>query len=60
MDEIRFLEWYAEHESDMEEARADIDDRVEQLLERVEVRRGSPLVEWIEKYLFENYDPIDA
>ena len=59
MDEIRFLEWYVAHESDMEEARADIDNRVETLLERVEVRRGDPKVEWIERYLFENYDPTD-
>jgi hypothetical protein len=59
MDEIRFLTWYVAHESDMEEARADIDNRVETLLERVEVRRGDPKVEWIERYLFENYDPTD-
>jgi hypothetical protein len=59
MDEIRFLEWYVEHESDMEEARADIDERVSDLLERVGVRRGDAKVEWIEKYLFENYDPTD-
>lgn len=59
MDEIRFLEWYVEYESDMEEARADIDERVSTLLERVGVRRNDPKVEWIEKYLFENYDPTD-
>lgn len=59
MDEIRFLEWYVENESDMEEARADIDARVTELLTRLDIRREDPKVEWIEKYLFENYDPTD-
>lgn len=55
--ESRFLEWFVAYESDCEEARADIDERFEQLLDRLELPFDDEKVELLRDFLFNGYEP---
>lgn len=58
MNEEHFVSWFATVESDCEEARADIDERFEQLLTRLELPFDDEKVELLRDFLFNGYEPL--
>lgn len=53
-----FVLWLAEHASDCEEALADIAERYERLLQRVELNADDPMSDYLRDYLFSEFQPV--
>ena len=58
MSEDQFIEWFVQNEGDIVEAREDLWDRFELLLERVELSQDDWKVDYLRRFLFEDYEPI--
>ena len=58
MNEIAFIEWFVQNESDCEEARAEILEIFDRLLRRVELSYDDPKVDFLSSYLFNGYEPL--
>lgn len=58
MNEEHFIEWFAQYQSDCEEARADIEERLDELLLRTELEFDDPKVAFLRDYLFTDYQPL--
>lgn len=58
MNEERFLTWFIANQSDLEEARADIEEIIDKLNQRLRLTSDSPQQELLHEYLFNGYEPL--
>jgi ferritin len=58
MNEERFLTWFIANQSDLEEARADIEEIIDKLNRRLRLTDDSPQQELLHEYLFNGYEPL--
>jgi ferritin len=58
MNEERFLTWFIANQSDLEEARADIEEILDKLNRRLRLTDDSPQQELLHEYLFNGYEPL--
>jgi hypothetical protein len=58
MNEERFLTWFIANQSDLEEARADVEEILENVYRRLKLTEDSPQVELLHEYLFNGYEPL--
>ncbi len=58
MHEDQFIEWFAQYESDCEEAKADIEERYEKLLYRTHLKDDDARAIYLRDYLFSDYSPL--
>lgn len=53
-----FILWLVEHQSDCEEALADISERYDMLLRRVDLGVDDPMADFLRDYLFSEFRPL--
>ncbi len=58
MNEERFLTWFIANQSDLEEARAEIEEITERLFRRLCLSDEAPQHELLHEYLFNGYEPL--
>ncbi len=58
MYEDAFISWLITVESDVEEARADIEDRFDQLLIRLKLDDEDEKIPFLKEFLFTDFDPL--